>query len=86
VKSAKHTSNFTLGLNLTNHRPVNVLSVSSEGLLLVGQHRDQRQLHVYSADCSYVTSIKLPTNKHVADAVWTRRGNIVYSEADKGKL
>jgi hypothetical protein len=27
-------------------------------------------------------SIKLPANKHVAEAVWTRRSNIVYSEAD----
>jgi hypothetical protein len=86
VKSAKHTSNFTLGLNLTNHRFVNVLSVSSEGLLLVGQHKDQRQLHVYSANCSYVTSIKLPTNKYVWDAVWTRRGNIVYSEDHSWKV
>jgi hypothetical protein len=86
VKSAKHTSNFTLGRNLINHGPVNVLSVSSEGLLLIGQYRDQSQLHVYNADCSYVTSIKLYTDKHVADAVWTRRGNIVYSEDGNGKV
>jgi hypothetical protein len=60
--------------------------VSSEGLLLVGQCYDQRQLHVYRADCSYLRSIKLPTSKHVYDAVWTRRGNIVYSEDDNGKV
>ena len=75
VKSAKHKSNFTL--NTTNDSAVAILSVSSEGQLLVGQV-DGGQLHVYSADCCHVTSIKLPDN--VYDAVWTRRGNIVYSE------
>ena len=83
MKSAKHKSNFTL--KLTNGRLVNVLSVSSEGQLLVGQCWD-RQLHVYSADCCHVTSIKLPDNDKVCDAVWTRRGNIVYSEYDRGKV
>jgi phosphoribosyl-AMP cyclohydrolase len=86
VKSAKHSSNFTLGLNLTNQRLVTVLSVSSKGLLLVGQQWDERQLHVYSADCSYVTSIELPTNIYVRDAVWTLRGNIIYNEVTSGNV
>ena len=76
MKLAKHKSNFKL--NSTNGGYVDVLSVSSEGQLLVGQYRD-RQLHVYSADCRHVTTIKLPDNDKVYDAVWTRRGNIVYS-------
>jgi hypothetical protein len=77
VKSAKHKRNVTL--NPANGRAVKVLSVSSEGQLLVGQLRDS-QLHVYSADCCHVTYIKLPDNDTVYKAVWTRRGNIVYSE------
>jgi hypothetical protein len=83
VKLAKHKRNFTL--NTTNDRRINALSVSSEGQLLVGQW-DDSQLQVYSADCCHVTSIKLPNNDSVFDAVWTRRGNIVYSEWDKGKV
>ena len=62
--------------------------MSSEGQLLVGQWREH-QLHVYSADCCHVTSIKLPDNDKVdkvCDAVWTRRGNIVYGEPDRNKV
>ena len=81
--SAEHKSNFTL--NTTNGNGVDILSVSSDGLLLVGQY-DDRQLHVYSADCRHVKSIKLPNNDKAWDAVWTRHGNIVYSEYDSGKV
>lgn len=83
MKSAKPKSNFAL--NPTNGRPVDILSVSSEGQLLVGQS-DERQLHVYSADYSHVTSINLPDNDEVYEAVWTSVGNIVYSEWRKGLL
>jgi hypothetical protein len=83
VKIAKRKRNFTL--NTTNGHPVEVLSVSSEGQLLVGLQRD-RQLHVYSADRRHLTSITLPDNDRVYDAVWTRRGNIVYSESGSGKV
>jgi hypothetical protein len=83
VKSARPKSSFTLKTN--NGRLVNILSVSSEGQLLVGQ-AGARQLHVYSAHCSHVTSITLPDDDDVWDAVWTRRGNIVYSEWRSGKV
>jgi hypothetical protein len=83
VKSAKHKRNFTL--YPAKFRSVDILSVSSEGQLLVGQGGD-RQLHVYSADCCHVTSIKLPDNDTVCDAVWTQHSNIVYSELSRGKV
>jgi hypothetical protein len=84
VKSAKHKSNFTL--NSTNGAQLVVLSVSSEGQLLVGQSDDRHQLHVYNADCCHVMTIKLPDNDKVCNAVWTRRGNIVYSEWRSGNV
>jgi hypothetical protein len=77
MKSAKFKFNFTV--NPTNDNSVTILSVSSESQLLVGQSNDH-QLHVYSADCRHVTSIKLHDYDKVCDAVWTRHGNIVYSE------
>jgi hypothetical protein len=60
--------------------------VSSEGQLLVGQSLDRHRLHVYSADCSHVTSLATPHNDMVYDAVWTPRGNIVYTEYYRGKV
>jgi hypothetical protein len=72
--SAKHTISFTL--NSTKGLELNVLSVSSEGQLLVSLW-DDRQLHVYSADYSHVTSITIFDSDSVYDAVWTSRGNIV---------
>jgi hypothetical protein len=84
VKLAKHKSNLTL--NPTNGREVNILSVSSEGQLLVGQSLDRHRLHVYSADCSRVTPLATPHNDTVYDAVWTPRGNIVYTEYYRGKV
>jgi hypothetical protein len=83
VKSAKYKGSCTL--NSTNCRYITVLSVSSEGQILVGQQLD-RQLHVYSANCSHVTSIALPHNDTVYDAVWTRRGNIVYTAYNTERL
>jgi hypothetical protein len=59
--------------------------VSSEGLLLVGQHYGHH-LHVYNANCSYVTSIWLPNNIKVPEVVWTQNGNIIYSEKDNHKV
>jgi hypothetical protein len=53
--------------------------VSSDGQLLVGQFQD-RQLHVYSAEGSHVTSINLLDGDTLKDAVWTRRGHIVYTD------
>ena len=85
VTSAKHKHNFTVEQLKTGEYGVTVLSVSSEGQLLAGQHLG-RYLHVYSADCCHVTSITLPNNGKVCDAVWTRRGNIVYSEWDSNKV
>jgi hypothetical protein len=85
VKSAKHISNFTLGLNLTNRIRIIVLSVSSEGLLLVGQ-RFGHLLYVYNANCSYVTSIWLPNEIQTPQVVWTQSGNIIYSERDSQKV
>ena len=76
VTSAKHTRNFTAEQIGSVGRGVTVLSVSSDGRLLVGQWGD-RQLHVYSIDGSHVTSITLPNGDTVLDAVWTLRGNIV---------
>jgi hypothetical protein len=55
--------------------------VSSEGQLLVGQYKD-RQLHVYSAEGSHVTSINLLDDDTLKDAVWTPRGHIVYTAAN----
>jgi hypothetical protein len=77
IRSAKHKTDFTL--RTTNRWEVNALSVSRKGQLLVGQWHD-RQLHIYSANYSHVTSIKLPDDYIVYDAVWTPRGNIVYSD------
>jgi hypothetical protein len=51
--------------------------VSSEGQLLVGQSYDCH-LHIYSAECSHVKSIKLPDNDTLFDAAWTPHGNIIY--------
>lgn len=76
MKSAKHKSKFTL--KPSNGNPVNLLSVSSEGQLLVGQLRGHH-LHIYSADCNPVMSFTLLKNDVVHYAVWTQRGNIVYS-------
>jgi hypothetical protein len=84
MKSAKHKSHFSL-TNSINGRRVTAVLVSSGGQLLVGQ-LGERQLHVYSADCCHVTSIKLPDNDMVWDAVWTKRGNIVYCEWVRGKI
>jgi hypothetical protein len=58
VTSAKHKHNFTVEQLKNGEYGVTVLSVSSEGQLLVGQYKD-RQLHVYSAEGSHVTSINL---------------------------
>jgi hypothetical protein len=59
--------------------------VSSEGQLLIGLHQEH-QLHIYSANCSHVTSLATPHNDMVHDAVWTPRGNIVYTEHNRGKV
>jgi hypothetical protein len=75
VKSAKQKMSLTLKENADSS--VIVLSVSREGQLLVGQ---RRHLHVHSANCSHVTSIKLPDDDSVCDAVWTPGDKIVYSE------
>jgi hypothetical protein len=83
VKSVKHKSNFTL--KTSNGLYVEILSVSKEGQLLVGQ-RNNSNLHVYSANCSHVTSVKLPDNQSVCDVVWTPRGKIVYTECRSGKV
>jgi hypothetical protein len=83
VKSAKHKNNFKL--NSTNGHSVDILSVSSEGQLLAGQSND-RQLHIYGADCSHLTSITLPDNDKSWDAVWTPLGNIVYSDYHRRKV
>ncbi len=83
VTSAKHTRDFTVEQIKSGKYGVTVLSVSSDGQLLVGQSHD-RQLHVYSADGSHVSSVDLPDGDTLKDAVWTPRGNIVYS-ADNSK-
>jgi hypothetical protein len=55
--------------------------VSNEGQLVVGQVSNS-QLHVYSADCRFETSITLASIYAVTGAVWTRQGNILYSRFD----
>jgi hypothetical protein len=57
---------------------ITVLSVSSDGQLLVGQLED-RQLHMYSAEGSHVTSVGLLDGDNLFSAVWTRNGHIVYT-------
>ncbi len=80
MTSAKHTRNFTVHQIKNDTYGVTVLSVFSDGHLLVGQY-DDRQLCVYSVDGSHVTSVTLPNDytqrsDFLQDAVWTPRGTL----------
>lgn len=61
------------------------MSVSNEGQFLVGEFRE-KQLHVYSAEYSHVTSINLCDDETLGDAVWTLRGHIMYSALSNKKV
>jgi hypothetical protein len=58
---------------------VTVLSLSSDGQLLVGQYEDHQLRDVYSAEGSHVTSINLLDGDTLYDAVWTPKSNILYT-------
>jgi hypothetical protein len=51
---------------------VTILSVASDGQLLIGRQYD-KQLHVYSDNGSHVKSLAIPFNTKVTDAVWSPR-------------
>lgn len=78
VTSAKHKGNFIMEQVRGGKFGVTVLSVSSGGQLLVGSYED-RQVHVYSAEGSHVISINLLDDDTLEDAVWSPRGDIVYT-------
>jgi hypothetical protein len=83
VTSAKHKHNFAVKQIEFREYYVDVLSVSSEGQLLVGCCYDC-QLHVYSAEGNQVTSVNLLDGHTLTDAAWTPRGNIVYTAYNVG--
>jgi hypothetical protein len=85
VTSAKHKLNFTVEQVKDGQYGVLVLSVSSEGKLLVGQYKDC-QLHVYSTQGSHVTSINLLDDDALTDAVWTPRGHILYTALNSSNV
>jgi hypothetical protein len=78
VTSAQRKRNFTVEQVKGGKCGVTVLSMSSDGQLLVGQYQD-RQLHVYSGEGSHVTSINLLDGDTLLEAVWTPRCHIVYT-------
>jgi hypothetical protein len=85
VTSAKRTRDFRVEQVESGKYDVSVLSVSSKGQLLVGQWQDC-QLYIYNTDGCYVTSVALPDGDTLQDAVWTARGNIVYSAHNSNRV
>lgn len=87
VTSAQHIRDIAI-TQLKKHylaKNVYILSVSSDGQLLVGRLFDV-QLHVYSTDGGYVASIDVPGGDRLRNAVWTPRGNIVYTTTSSNKV
>jgi small nuclear ribonucleoprotein (snRNP)-like protein len=78
VTSAKHKCDFVIEQFKDDTFVDFILSVSSEGRLLVGK-KYERQLHIYNAEYSHVISINLLDDDKLGDAVWTPRGHIVYA-------
>jgi WD40 repeat protein len=78
VTSAMLKHNFIVKQLICRKCSVAVLSVSSDGQLLVGGYTD-RQLLVYSTEGNHVTSVNLLDGETLKNAVWTPRGNIAYT-------
>jgi outer membrane protein assembly factor BamB len=51
---------------------VTILSVASDGQVLIGKS-EQKQLYVYSEDGYLVTTVTVPFDDIVTDAVWSPR-------------
>ena len=57
--------------------PVGILSVFNNKILI--SKMKQSKLHIYSQEGHYMSTITLDTDDEVYDAIWTPRGNIVYT-------
>lgn len=77
MTSAKYMYNFTVNKLKTNRRgEIGILSVSSNGLVLVGA-LSSTELHIYTTSGSHVKTLNISDTVLVYDAVWTRRSNIL---------